>query len=334
MIHQAGVAKGSSVKGKKVAVVLSSLGAILALLVAVAHLGEYPRHVIIVLMINIIMAGGLHVIIKSGQLSLAQGAFMGIGAYTYALSAMAGLPNPVPVVVGVALSGAIACVIGAVVCRMRGVYFVLATFAFGEIARGVLNNWTSVTRGATGLTNIPGIGIGGMTLTSRMGYGVLAVLLAAGALWFLRRVLLSNFGWRLLAISQSELLSESIGFDTVKDKVSAFVIGSCLASLGGVLYASYVRYVSPIDFTFWRSVDLLTMNVIGGMGNLMGSTIGAVTFSIFSEGFRGGKEYHIILYGALLVVVMRFAPAGLLGLFGGMRRLFAGAGSSERTPGH
>jgi branched-chain amino acid transport system permease protein len=280
------------------------------------------------------MAGGLHLIIKSGQLSLAHGAFMGIGAYSYALSAMAGLPNPIPVVVGVALSGAIAYLMGAILCRMRGVYFVLATFAFGEITRGVFNNWNSVTRGATGLTNIPGMGIGGMAITSRVGYGVLAVLLAAGALWFLHRVILSIFGWRLLAISQSELLSESIGLDTVKDKVNAFVIGSCLASLGGVLYASYVRYVSPIDFTFWRSVDLLTMNVIGGMGNLLGSTIGAVTFSVFSEGFRGGREYHIILYGALLVVVMRFAPAGLLGLFDGMRKRFVGAGSGERTTGH
>ena len=319
---------------KKLMEVGSSLIAILISLVAVANLGEYPRHVMIVLMINIVMAGGLHLIIKSGQLSLGHGAFMGIGAYTYALCAMGGLPNPVPVVLGVALSGAIAYLIGAIVCRMRGVYFVLATFAFGEITRGVFNNWSSVTHGATGLTNIPGMGVSGMTITSRVGYGVLALLVAISALWFLRRVILSNFGWRLLAISQSELLSESIGFDTVKDKVKAFVIGSCLASLGGVLYASYVRYVSPTDFTFWRSVDLLTMNVIGGMGNLMGSTIGAVTFSVLSEGFRGSKEFHTILYGALLILIMRFAPAGLLGLLGRMHRLVMGAGSGERTKGH
>ncbi len=313
---------------------LAALIAVAAALLAVAKLGEYPRHVIVVLMINIMMAGGLHIIIKSGQLSLAQGGFMGIGAYGYALSAMSGLPNPIPVVVGVALSGAIAYVIGAIVCRMRGVYFVLATFALGEITRGIFNNWSSVTRGATGITNIPGMGIGGVTISSRMGFGILAVLLAAAMLWLLRRVVRSNFGWRLLAISQSELLSESIGFDTITDKVKAFVIGSCLASLGGALYASYVRYVSPIDFTFWRSVDLLTMNVIGGMGNLFGSTLGAVTFSVLSEGFRASKEFHIILYGALLIGIMRFAPAGLLGLFERLHRVLGGAGFGGRTPGH
>jgi branched-chain amino acid transport system permease protein len=318
---------------RKTAAIVAGVAAVGGALAATASAGEYVRHVAIVLMINVVMAGGLHLIIRSGQLSLAHGAFMGIGAYTYALSAMYGLPNPAPVVAGVVVSGMIAYLIGAVVCRMRGVYFVLATFAFGEIARGVLNNWSSVTRGATGLSNIPGMGVGTMTIPSRLGYAAVALVVAVAALGILRRILVSNFGWRLQAIAQSELLAESIGVDTVRDKVSAFVIGSCMASLGGVLYASYVRYVSPVDFTFWRSVDMLTMNVVGGMGGLAGAALGAVSFSILGEGFRGSKEFHVILYGALLITVIRFAPDGLLGMLRGIERRVGGVGRRGRATG-
>ena len=267
------------------------------------HIDQYYLRIIMFIGINIIMALGLNLITGlTGQLSLGHAAFMSIGAYTSAiLTLKMGYPYPLALLCGALMAAFFGIVIGFPSLRLSGDYLAIATLGFAEIVKVLLLNM-NITGGALGLSPIAA----DTTLST-------VFLLVVITIWIMYRLENSRFGRGLKAIREDEIAAESMGINTTSYKIQAFAIGSFFAGLGGGLYAHYIQFISPNDFGFLKSVDLLSMLVLGGMGSISGTIIGATVLTAAPEMLRFVQQYRMLIYGALLVVMMIFRPNGLLG---------------------
>ncbi|HHY92324.1 MAG TPA: branched-chain amino acid ABC transporter permease [Firmicutes bacterium] len=269
-------------------------------------MNAYIQQVLVLSGINVILSLGLNLVSGfTGQLSLGHAAFMGIGAYTAALLTKAGQPFLPALVAGGLLAAAAGAVIGVPTLRLRGDYLAIATLGFGEILRVLAIN-QKFTGGPVGLRAIPG-------------YTTLPLVLVCVALTYLSlwRLLRSRLGRAFIAVREDELAADAMGIDTTRTKILAFALGAFYAGVAGGLYAHYIRYVNPNNFGFMRSIEILSMVVLGGMGSLPGAALGAVVMSILPELLRSVSpavaQYRQLIYGALLVVGMIWFPRGLAG---------------------
>lgn len=268
--------------------------------------------------LNAIGASSLHLIVRTGLVSLAHAAFMGIGAYTAVLTLMSlGWPFPLNLLAGMAAPALVALVIGPVLLRLSGKYFVLVTFLFGEIVRLVLTEWQSVTGGANGIFSIPPP-TAALAAPLPFYYFVLAVALVCVGI--VARLLVSEFGRAIDSLREAEQLAECSGIPVTRFKVIVFVIGCGLVGIQGGLQAYLLRYIDPSAFTFVQSLNLVVMNVIGGMEHLGGALIGTVFIVALPELLSGYVEVQQILFGIILLVVMAVVPGGIVGLWGRLRR--------------
>ncbi len=281
---------------------------------------EFYLNIEINIFLQIILAVSLNVIIKSGKLSFAHAAFMGIGGYASALLVMR---LKVPFLVSLPLSGlisaGIAFIVGRPLLKLQGVYFVLVTFAFGEVVRLVFVNFVNPFGGPTGIVHIPPPKITllpGYTIVflSKLSYYYLVLVVMLITLFIIRRIYRSSIGKALDCTRQTEHLAEFTGIDTFRFKMVAFVIGSFFAGTAGSLFAHYYRYISPEAFTFWEVVNLVVINSVGGMGGIAGPILAAIFLVPLPEFLRGFVEYQRVLYGLILMLTLIFMPAGLLGV--------------------
>ena len=267
------------------------------------YIDQYYLRIIIFIGINVIMALGLNLITGlTGQLSLGHAAFMSIGAYTAAILTMkAGFPFGASLLMGALTAAFFGIIIGFPTLRLNGDYLAIATLGFAEIVKVLLLNM-DITGGALGLSPIPSD-----TNLS------LVLILAILTIWVMYRIQYSRFGRGIQAIREDEIAAESMGINTTMYKIQAFAIGSFFAGLGGGLYAHYIQFISPNDFGFLKSVDLISMVVLGGMGSIPGTILGATILTAAPEILRPMAQYRMLIYGLLLVVMMIFRPNGLLG---------------------
>lgn len=281
---------------------------------------EFYLNVIISTYLNIILAVSLNLIIKTGKLSLAHAAFMGIGGYTSALTIMRlEFPFLVALVASGLVATAIALLVGRLLLRLKGVYFVLVTFAFGEVVRLFFVNLVEPFGGATGIINIPPPKITivpGYTVAilSKFSYYYLVLLVMLMTVFLIRRLSQSSIGKAMDCTRETEHLAEFTGIDTFQCKMIAFGVGGFFAGLAGSLFAHYYRYISPESFTFWESVNLIVINVVGGMGGIAGPILGSIFLVPLPEFLRGFVEYQRVLYGLILVLTLWFMPTGMLGV--------------------
>ena len=296
------------------------IGLIAAATLATALAPELLPNLFFVHMVNLTLLSGilalsLWIIYSVGQLSLSHAAFAGLGAYASALLSMQlALPPLLAVFLAGALTAATAAALGTVILRLRGVYFVLVTFLFGQMFTLVALNWQSVTNGANGLISIPAITFAGVSFGSRPMFLYLvsgAFMLTLLLTWALAR---SSWGRAFNAIQQNIDLAESSGVDTARYQVYAFAIGSGIAGIGGALTAHYIRYISPDSFTFHDSVAFITMLVVGGRSVFWGAVIGAAFLTPLPELLRDFEGLQLILFGAILIVILRFLPGGLVSI--------------------
>lgn len=265
--------------------------------------------ILITICINIIIVLGLNLITGvTGQLSLGHSAFMSIGAYVSALLMMlAGVPFWLSVIIAALAAGIIGGLFSIPILRLRGDYLAIATLGFCEIVRVVFLNIKIELYGrekilSTGLEGIPG----NVTL-------ILVLILAVLSALFMIRLERSKFGLALKSIREDEVASQMMGIDIAFHKVAAFAIGSGFAGLGGALYASYIQVISPGDFGFMRSIELLCMLVLGGMGSVLGVIAGTSVLTAIPEVLRFASEYRMVMYGIVLIFMMVFRPKGLFG---------------------
>ena len=263
--------------------------------------------------INAITVSGLNVIVGyAGQISLGHAAFVGIGAYSAALlSTKAGLSfwSALPIVI--AISGFIGLLLGLPSLRVKDDFLAITTIGINFIVEAIFL-YIPFFGGALGIGGIPRIILFGIKIKG-LAFFLLCLIFLSLVLftcwWFTR----CWAGLASFAVREEESASSSMGISPMRFKLLAFVIGTAIAGLGGALYAHYMRFISASDFSFPVSISLLSMLVLGGMGNLWAPLIGALIIGSLPEIFRPLVNYRILFYTVLLLLMIRFQPGGLLG---------------------
>jgi len=271
-----------------------------------SSIDPYTLQILVNIGIGIILALGLNIITGlTGQLSLGHAAFMSVGAFTGALLTIkTGTPFYLNVLMSGLITAGVAAFIGWPILRLTGDYLAICTLGFAEIVKVVFLN-LDITNKALGLTvPTPAAAI-------PMPVAVLVVvILTIVASVFIQN---SRFGRALKAIRDDEIAAESIGINIARYKVQSFAISAFMAGTGGCLYAHFLGYINPSDFGFLKSIDMLSMIVLGGLGSVPGAIFGASLLSAAPEFLRFMSQYRMLVYGALLVFLMVFRPNGMLG---------------------
>ncbi|BDE06744.1 branched-chain amino acid ABC transporter permease [Vulcanimicrobium alpinum] len=263
----------------------------------------------------------------TGQMSLAQAAFFGIGAYTSGwITTHLGWPVWGAMALAVVMSALIGLVVGYPCLRLSGHYLALATIGFGIITQLVLINWKDVTNGSDGMTGIPPPQIGGFVFDTygRYYYVVLvAVIFCAYVAW---RIKTTRVGRALEAIRENEIAARATGIDATRYKITAFVLAGAYAGLAGSLLAHDIKFISPDSYSFDQSVVFLVMLILGGSSSITGAILGAVLLTVLPEVLRPLKSSYIMVYGAAVIAMIVFMPRGLVGLLEAARRRTARRG--------
>ena len=265
---------------------------------------------------NILLALSIYLTLATGLLTVANAAFMGIGAYTAGLlTTQAGMPFLIALLLAALVPALVALAIGRPTLRLSGVYLAMATLAFGEVVRIFILNAEGLTGGALGLNGIP-------QLTHWFDVALAVVL----ALYVLLRLARSRIGRTMAAICQDETATELMGLDVSAYKLFAFVLGGALAGLAGGLNAHFTFFISPNEYGFERAVEILAMGVLGGTGSPWGAVIGGVLITLLPELLRGLGHYRPLINGVILIMIILYSPRGLWDLLrraGGFTRAAA-----------
>ena len=292
-----------------------------------SQLIEYALRVILLVGIYAILAVGLNLINgTTGQFSIGHAGFMAVGAYSAAFtvvhvedafgSSLASLPHGLAhglvlllgLVVGAVCAGLAGLLVGAPSLRLRGDYLAIVTLGFGEIIRLLFNNSQSFG-GATGYSGDRTLGLPAYTDFFWV-YASAAVIIA-----LIANLTHSRFGRALEAIREDEISAEAMGLPTTRLKVTAFVISAMAAGVAGGLFAHLQSSIRPDDFKFDRSIDMIVMIIIGGLGSITGAVVGAIFVGLSLELMRDLQQYRLIVYALLLIVVMIVRPKGFLGRY-------------------
>jgi branched-chain amino acid transport system permease protein len=295
------------------------LGVLVVIGVVSAFSGSFsPYYLDIAVMcgINVTLAVSLNLINGyTGQFSLGHAGFMAVGAYvaavvtTSAAPALAGVMGGATWLVFLAalLAGGLAAavagfIVGVPSLRLRGDYLAIVTLGFGEIIRVVLNNIEAVG-GPRGMIGIPGYA------NLAWAYG-----LAVVCIYVVLAMVHSTYGRGFLAVADDEVAAEAMGINTVRYKLTAFLVGAFFAGLAGGVYAHFKSYIVPQGFGFDRSIEIVVMVILGGMGNTMGVIAAAILLTLAGELLRGFGDYRMIFYSLLIVLLMILRPQGLFRL--------------------
>ncbi len=278
-------------------------------------LSTYQNKVLLVVGINIILAVSLNVATGYlGQLPLGHAGFMAVGAYTSALftkysTLPAGVSFALGLLLGALMAGLFGVLIGIPALRLAGDYLAILTLGFGEIIRITLNNIDDVLGfnlfyGSKGLKNIP-------KYSSYTSVFICVVITC----FLIHTMLKSRHGRAVLAIRDNAIAAESCGIQTTYYKVMAFAFSAAFAGLAGGLYAGYLGVLAPSNFGFMKSIEILVMVVLGGMGSMLGSILSATVLTILPEALRSFSDYRMVIYSLVLILMMIFRPGGLLGSY-------------------
>lgn len=284
-------------------VVLIVLYIVAELLINIGFIDSYILLNIVLVGINIILAVSLNLITGfTGQLSLGHAAFMSIGAYTSGiLTAKFDMPFVVGLLGAAVLAAIAGVIIGIPTLRLKGDYLAIATLGFGEIVRIIGLN-TEYIGGATGLNDIPQY-----TNWTWIYLSLIATVL------IIHNFIKSYNGRACIAIREDEIAAEAMGVNLTYFKVLVFTIGAFFAGIAGALYANYFYFLKPDSFGYMKSIDILVIVVLGGMGSIPGSIIGAILLSIISVFLQNIPELRMVIYAGILFLIMLYRPQGIMG---------------------
>jgi branched-chain amino acid transport system permease protein len=275
----------------------------------------YWQHVFGVALIGAILALGLQLLVgMAGLLSLGQGAFYGIGAY---VSAVLTLHFGVPFGLAFLAAGLVAAISSLLlvpIVKLPSSSLAVATLGFNIIIYLIMLNEEWATGGSYGMLNVPLPRIFGFELTTERDLYFLILAVTAVVYFGLDRLAHSRFGRALKAISQDEDAARACGISIIRYKSKCFLVAAFTAGIAGSLYAHHARYLNPNDFTFNKSIEILIMVVVGGLGSLPGAVVGAIVIVLMPEFLRSSGEWRLILFGALVVVLMGVSRGGIAGL--------------------
>ena len=285
---------------------------------------DYILHILIIITIYSILSVSLNLIVGSlGIVSVAHGALFGVGAYVYAILTVQYQFNPL---LSMLICSFITTVVGYLIAfpslTLKGDYLALATFGVAIVSYDIFNNLISITKGPMGITAIPNPIFFLFGSSNKIAYLLFTAIFAAIALFLLRRLDQSPWGRVIHAIRERENVVQLCGKNPVKYKLITFAFGSFWAGIAGALYAGYISYIHPSNFITMVSILILCMVIIGGMGSLSGSVIGAAIFVSVPEILRFLNmpssitgTVNQLLFGLILILFMMLRPQGILGKF-------------------
>lgn len=293
---------------------------IMALLAAPQFAKPYVIYLMSVWCTTVIAALGLNLTLGyGGQISLAQASFIGIGAYTTALLQRAGISFFLDVPISASICFAIGWVFGYPALKVQHHYLAFVTLAFATLAYLVFRNEQWLTGGVYGLSGIARPSLFGFSFGSavRFYYLCFAFLLLMGfALWWLIR---SPWGRAFIALRENPVRALSLGIDTRRYTLLAFAIGSAFGGVSGALYTPLVQYIEPQPFDLNASLNLLLIVIVGGSGRFWGPFVGAVVTILLPQWLRFSQSYYLLIYSVLIIIMLRYSPTGLLGIYDSAR---------------
>jgi branched-chain amino acid transport system permease protein len=328
-----------------------SFGALVLLLLVFPVLvsNEYYLHVLIMTYLGILIASSLRLVMTIGLVSFAHAAFVAIGGYTSALAVMRlDLNYWVALQLAVVTAMVIAASFGVVLLRLKGTYFLIASFALGEIVLLIFTRFTNPFGGAAGLVDIPppasivfpGLFSITFTLGSKVSFYYLALALVLLLLSLAYRLDKGRLGAIWNSIRMADQLAESLGVNAMLYKVTAFTIGCAMAAVAGTFQAHYYSHINPSGFNIFVLVNYMIYAVVGGTKRFYGPIIGAVFMTFLAEFLSFSQKLadtQVIIYGVILILVIIFLPEGIVSLPGklspGNRRSRLASGSSELSRG-
>jgi branched-chain amino acid transport system permease protein len=285
---------------------------------------DYLLHLIILSCFYTILSQSLNLNAGfTGLMSLAQAGFYGIGAYTTAiLSVQFSLPFWINLPIAMVICFCISYLVSFIALRTVDDYFIICTLGIQVLIFSIMNNWMAVTKGPLGIPGIPAIALFGYELRSKLSFLILSVVLMSMFWFVLHKLINSGFGKSLKAISEDEIYTQSIGKNVNQLKVISFTISAVIATVPGALYAHYITYIDPTSFTVNESIFILSIVIIGGMGNLKGSFYASVFMILLPELLRfvglpssTSANLRQIIYGVILVLVMMNGKKNILDFF-------------------
>lgn len=274
---------------------------------------DYALHLFIQILFYIILAQSLNLVAGyAGMISLAHAGFYGVGAYTTAiLTVNHGLPFIATLPLAMIISGLVAFIVSLIALRTVEDYFIICTLGIQIILFSLMNNWMDLTRGPLGIPGIPSIHLMGFPLDDKVPFLLLTLAFTGLVYFVLHNLTHSPYGRILVALSEDEIFTKSLGKKVYRSKVVTFTFGAMLAAIPGVLYAHYISYIDPTSFTIMESIFIISIVIIGGMGKMGKVALAAAFLVLLPEGLRFvGMPDNIaanmrqIIYGAVLVLVM------------------------------
>ena len=280
-----------------------------AVLIKLEVINAYTAQIITLSGVNAIMALSVNIICGiTGQLSLGQAGFMAIGAYsTILFTQNAGIPFVISVLLAGVVTAIFGFLIGFPTLKLEGDYLAIVTLGFGEIIRVVLVNLKGLTGGPNGKSFSTML-----CFDSTLAYVVIISSLIL-LIVLIQNFIRSTYGRAILAVREDEIAANSSGISVFKYKMIGFVIASFVAGIGGALYVSLIGFVKPEQASFNNSINYLIYVVLGGMGSTTGSVLAAFVLTYLQEFLRFLKNFRLLIYPVILIIVMLFRPQGLLG---------------------
>jgi branched-chain amino acid transport system permease protein len=262
-------------------------------------------HAILAISLNLLMG-------YAGQISLGHAAFFGIGAYSSAILTSRYEWNAVlAITAGMLLTGIIAFIIARPILRLKGHYLAMATLGFGIIISIILVQAGSITGGPDGLGDIPQLELFGWVVETDFHWYVLMCSVLVIVVWLSNNLIDSRNGRALRALHGSEIAAELMGINTSAVKSAIFVLSALIASFAGSLFAHQQSFISPDSFSFFFSIELVTMVVLGGLASTYGAIFGAVVLTFLPELLVVFEDFEVMVFGAILMIIMIFMPQGL-----------------------
>ena len=293
--------------------IIIAIALILAILIPVMNRdNRYYMDVFIMLGIYVILGASMNLLIGySGQISLGTAGFYAIGAYASVLLVMkAKLPFLLALVCAVVICFLVGYVLGFPSTKLNFIFLGLSTAGLNTIIQLIITN-SKFTGGASGITGIPSVKISGEPLT-KLQYYFMVLFFVLVVLFICYRIVNSKTGRALMAIRGNPIAASAVGINVNRYKLLVFAIVSAMGGLAGVLYAFNIRYIQAEAFSTNMSFKILTMGIIGGMGDLAGGVIGSLVAGALPEFLRDLSKYQLTIYGLLIVLVLRFMPRGIV----------------------
>jgi len=305
--------------------VLGAIAGLIALYILPMFLGNYSIFLLSMLAVYALVSIGLNLLMGfTGQIAAGHAGFLALGAYFTAIlsSRIEWMPCIVVLLLAGIFSGIIGFLLGIPILRLKGFYIAMATLAFGVVVSEIILQWSSLTNGDNGI-NVPVATIAGFAFDSdyKLFYLIVSVTII---LTILATNLVNGYiGRAFIALRESEVAAQTIGIDLAKYKTIAFAISAFYTGVAGGLFAYLITYLSPDAFTIELSVDFIAMIVIGGMGSILGSIIGAVILTGMQQILAGLLDLQILIFGISLIVFMIFMPKGISGMIFDLKERFA-----------